>query len=331
MTGFTSSRSEMADLCVITHDERRYPRQGEVEHRCALVAARQLGLITRAQLLGEGLTERAIDYRLAAAQLTACFPGVYRYPGAPVSWHQKLLAVCLWRDAVVSHRSAAALWRLAGFEAGLVECVTSKSIHRMSGVILHRGTLGPGERGRLGPVPVTSPNRTLVDLAAVATFEDLEMALDDALNRRVTTLAKLHTRVAAMETRGRKGLTKLRSLLRELDDSPRVPTKFERLLAHVLGVEGLPKARREFEVVDGRRAVARVDFAYPEHKVAVEADSYKWHSSPQALQRDRHRSNALTQLGWRLHRATWWDATERPHEIQVAVANLLGVQRLRLA
>lgn len=314
------------------HAERGHlQRRHRIEQHCSRIAARQLGVITRAQLLDGGLSARAIDYRVAAGKLLRCFPGVYRYPAAPATWQQRLLAACLWADAVASHRSAAALWRFADVGPGPIECTTTKAMRPTNGVIIHRtGDLKAGGRGRLAAIPVTSPARTLVDLAAVVGNEDLELALDDALHRRVTTLAKIDGTMSALETRGRKGLAELDRLLSELRDCPRVPTKFERILAKVLTARPLPRFSKEYPVVVDGRVIARIDFAYPEQRVGVEADSFKWHSSPEAVRRDRDRSNALTQLGWRMHRATWWDAKDRPSEVQTAVASLLGLGTLAI-
>lgn len=288
-----------------------------------------MGLITRRQLLDLGLSARAIDYRVAAGHLIRCLPGVYRYPAAPRGWKQDLLAACLWSNGVASHRAAAALWRLAGTSPGLIEVTTARYLNAPDHIALHRADLsGTADKGALGAIPVTSPTRTLIDLAAAVSKEDLELALDDALHRGVVNLERLRVRMTTLGSRGRCGLATLRALTAELGSTPRVPTKFERILAKVLSGPGWPEPEREYEVVDGARLVARVDFAWPEAKVGVEADSFKWHSSPAAFRRDRERSNELTQRGWRLHRVTWWDAIEHPDEVRAAVATLLGVGRI---
>lgn len=327
MTRITSHRRQIADLCTMTHAQRRYLQQGPSrEWAITQLAAKQMGLITRRQLLDFGLSARAIDYRVAAGHLIRCLPGVYRYPAAPRGWTQDLLATCLWSDGVASHRAAAALWHLAGTKPGIVEITTTRYLNAPDHITLHRADLsGTADKGALGAIPVTSPVRTLIDLAAVVPKEDLELALDDALHRRVVNLGKLGDRVVTLGSRGRCGLATLRTLIAELSTTPRVPTKFERVLAKVLAVPAWPSPEREYEVRDRSRFIARIDFAWPEAKVGVEADSFKWHSSPAAFRRDRERSNELTQRGWRLHRVTWWDAIEHPAEVRASVACLLGV------
>lgn len=311
----------------MTNDMRGYLQRGHpIERRCAAMAAKQLGLITRLQLTELGLTPRAIDYRHSTGALVRCLPGVYRYPAVPVTWQQRLLAACLWAPGVASHRSAGAAWRLAGIETSVIEITAAKALRCRKGVVVHRSTdLPAGDRGRLRSLPVTSPLRTILDLASVLEVEDLELALDDALHRRLTTLPNLVGRLERTEARGRKGLGSLKDIVSDMGTTPHVPTKLERLLASVLQHPDLPVFHKEHRVNHAGRVVARIDFAYPEHKVGIEADSFRWHSSPAAFRRDRERSNSLTQLGWRIHRATWWDARDRSSEVRAATANLLGL------
>lgn len=310
----------------MTPAQRRYLQPHTTsDHECIALAAKQLGVITRQQLLSFGVGERAIDYRVATGLLIRCYPGVYRFPAVPSSWQQELLAVCLWTNGVASHRAAASLWRMAGIGRCL-EITTTKALHGCAGIVVHRGgRLSNVDRGKLGPVPVTSPARTIIDLAAVLPIEDLELAIDDALHRKVTTVSRIEQRLAALGTQGRRGTARLVELLAQLGENPRAPTKFERVLSKVLATRPLPPFIKEHEVIDRNRIVARIDFAWPAQKVGVEADSFKWHSSTQAFRRDRERSNDLTLLGWKLHRVTWWEAVERPVEVRSSVASLLGV------
>lgn len=91
---------------------------------------------------------------------------------------------------------------------------------------------------------------------------------------------------------------------------------------------GLPPPVRQYEVRDSKgKLVARVDFAYPEALIAVEADGHEFHSSRRDWQRERTRQNALIRLGWKIYRVTWEDATRRPRQVVADITALLGSSR----
>src|SRR5688572_6776017 len=139
------------------------------EAACDRIAAGQHGVLSRQQALDGGLTGRAIDRRVASGRWRVALSGVYVPRPVPSSWHQQLMCAVLsgGPTALVSHRAAAALWRLGGFEEPWVE-VSLTSGHRIPGVIVHRrradDDAGPS---RIAAVPVTGVTRTLLDAATV--------------------------------------------------------------------------------------------------------------------------------------------------------------------
>src|SRR5688572_18521132 len=82
----------------------------------ARIAVRQHGLVTRSQLVAAGLTERQIDRRIGLGLLFVLHKAVYGVPAAKPSYEQALLAACLASRGAASHRSAARLFRLRGYE-----------------------------------------------------------------------------------------------------------------------------------------------------------------------------------------------------------------------
>ncbi len=126
--------------------------------------------------------------------------------------------------------------------------------------------------------------------------------------------------------RGRRGIGVLRKLLHERsDDGQPTQSRFETRLNRLLLGGGLP-ALRQFTIWDGGVFVARVDFCYPEVKVIVEADSYRWHSSKRAWERDIERRNQLTDLGWQIVHITWDDLTRRPQATLARIRALVQPQ-----
>src|SRR5947207_14606913 len=123
----------------------------------AWVAVRQHGLATRSQLLAAGLTERQIDRRIGLGQLLVVYEGVYRVPAVRPTYDQAVLAACLATGGVASHRCAARLFRLRGFERypEVEICVGSTRAPALDGVVTHR--LKGLDRTSIGVLPVTMP------------------------------------------------------------------------------------------------------------------------------------------------------------------------------
>ncbi len=237
-------------------------------------------------------------------------PGVFRIAGAPATWHQDLLAACMATSstAVASHRAAAKLWELPGFgdETEPEVTVTRHRWHRLAGVHCHETLALPrSDVTRRDTIPVTTPTRTLVDVARYAVSARLEEALDDALRRGLTTLDRLTARVDELSGPGRRGITKIRSLIDARDAAAAVPESVqERRLVRLLARNGLPRPVLQFEICDGSRFVARVDAAYPEQRIAIEYDSYMFHGSRHRHELDLARRNQLQALGWQIFHAT---------------------------
>lgn len=184
-------------------------------------------------------------------------------------------------------------------------------------------SLRPSDVTVIAGVKVTTPTRTLIDLAAVVSTDRLEAALDDALRRGLTSLRKLE---AALRSPGapRRGIATLARLL--AGRSPgRVPeSALERRLAALLVRSGLPKPVAQYEVREGSRVVARVDLAYPGFKLALEADGYAFHADRSAWERDRLRDNDLVGLGWTVLRFTKEQMQSQPVRVVAQVRRVLA-------
>lgn len=229
---------------------------------------------------------------------------------------------------MTSHRAAAGVWALAS---------TAKRIHELSipserrielpGVTIHRTQdLESVDVVVHRAIPVTTPARTLIDLAAVVPEDILEEGLDDALRRGLTSFGRLERRLCALGRRGRPGVATIRALLaRRGGATPESPleTRFLRRLR----TAGLPLPVPQYEIRHGGRFVARSDFAYPDLKLAIEVDSYEHHASRARFERDRKRLNALTELGWRVVHVTWAQLCNESDELIRLIAALVGERR----
>jgi len=307
------------------------------DRRIASLGARQHGLLTRAQAVRAGATRSMIHGRLTSGRWERLHPGVYRLAGVPGSWRQSLMAACLSAggEAVVSHRAAAALWLLPGFVEGVIELTLLHQRARHNGFIVHRvSSLPRADVVVIDEIPVTSPARTLIDLASVTREHVLEEALDDVLRRKLVKLARLRRRIDELGGRGRRGIPLIRSLVEARARGGAVPDRvFETRLLRLIRDGGLPKPVLQYEVRTGERLIAVIDFAFPDASVAVEAEGYRWHSGRARWERDLARRNVLAAQGWRVVHVTWNDLKYRPdgtlRGIRTALAEGMAARRLR--
>ena len=297
---------------------------------CARIAATRHGVITRAEALEAGLSSQAIYRRAKSGLWTHLLPGIYVVGEHHAHWHQRLAALTEWCKGVASHSSAAALWELDGFDAGGLEVSTARRrLPPWPHVTIHRVTTLPGDSETIAGIRVTSATRTLVDIAAGGEAERLELALEDALRRGLTSLPRLRWALSVEGGRGRAGARLLRGLVDRIDAHQRVTESgFETRLQQLLRRASLPAPRRQFEIRDGDRFVARPDFAFPESKLAIEAVSFRWHSGRSAWTRDQTRLNAVVALGWRVMNVTWEDLRDRPEETVESIRRAFGRPRL---
>jgi len=301
----------------------------ETDRRLASIAAGQRGLLTYGQALGAGLSAEAVKRRLRRGRWESCHEQVYRIAGSPRAWEQEVLAACLAAgpDAVVSHRSAARLWGLDGFGKHEVEITVARPLcHRLRGVVVHRSTdLDRSMPTTRDGLVVTNPMRTLIDVGAVVRPRLVERALDHALGRRLVTLAGLRSELEAVARRGRRGAGVMRALLEERCGDAGVPDSvLEGRMLRICRDHALPIPVCQFEVRLGQRLLGRVDFAYPERRLAIEVDGYERHASLEAFQHDRARQNDLVAAGWTVLRFTWEDVLQRPERVAAAILGFLA-------
>lgn len=311
--------------------------EAEPERRLTSVAARQYSVFTRREAVTAGMTGRMIGWRLTNGRWTEVHRGVYRFAGAPVTWHQRVMAACLAAgpDAVASHRSAAALWSMDGFEAGPVEVTSPVTPRVVGGASIHRSrSLKGADITRTLGIPVTTVARTLIDLASSVGDEDLEAALDWALREQRTTVAYLRRRLAALGSRGREGTARLRALLDDRERNGTFDSRPEARTSKLLVAAGLPPPVRQFRLVDDDGVlVARFDLSLPPARIAFEFESYRHHYGRQAWRRDVGRNNHAAAHGWLVFRVTEDDLTD-PHSTlfaRVTLAYALRLQDLRPA
>jgi very-short-patch-repair endonuclease len=292
----------------------------------ARVAAGQAGVFSRAQAIAAGLTRHQIRQRVRDGMWEVELPAVYRFTAAAADERARLWAAVLWAgpDGVASHRSAARQWDLELSAPKRPEVIISaRRAVRSPLVVVHRTTtLAPGDiqfhRGLL----VTSPARTIIDLAAVLRPEDLEVAFESARRLRLLTVSTVRDRFEVLRGTGRAGSTVLAEMLDGADGQAPADSRLEVKLARLLRAHGMPSPVRQYEVLAHGRWY-HLDFAWPARRVVVETDGRGRHANRTAFQRDRARWSALAAQGWRVLVVTWADVTRRPEHVLAQIADAL--------
>ena len=288
----------------------------------AAITDRQGGVVGRQQLLELGLGESAIDRRLRAGRLHSVHRAVYSVGHRVLGVDGRRWAAVLACGpcAAVSHRTSAAAWGIRSSASATIDITIGPTGRvKRPGIRLHRQRYRvPDEFAHLGGLPITTPARTLLDLAAGGLRErPLEAALDRAEWLRLIDFAELKRLLARYPTRS--GSPSLQALLsRYAAGSIKTRSVLEELALKLCDAHGLPRPKINCSVEGKVR-----DFYWPGCRLVVEADSYAWHRSPSALNDDRERDVRLMLRGYRSLRFTWEQVTQRREYVAGALLRAL--------
>jgi very-short-patch-repair endonuclease len=287
--------------------------------RVAALAERQHGIVSYAQLQDMGLDKSAIERRVRRGGLHRVRRGVYAVGHARLTQEGRFLsAVLAYGDrAVLSHNSAAVLWRMRPAKGPRVDVTVPSggTRARRGAVIVHRSPLPDEDVTVRDSIPVTTPGRTLVDIADCSTRRELERAIDEALYLGLDLSS-------VQPFPGRRGAGLLASVLNEhAPGTTRTRSDFEEVLLALCREYGLPEP-----LVNQRIEGYEVDFVWPDARVIVETDSWSAHGRRSTFESDRLRDAALQVAGWRVIRITWRRVTREPEAVAAQLGALIGVQ-----
>lgn len=282
----------------------------------AELASSQYGVFARFQLLALGIHPKLIDRRLAAGRWVRLAPGVYGLPGHRDTWDQRLWVVYLAAGdaATVSHDSAAALSAMDGFPREVLSVTVPHPQHqKVAGAIVHQTRFLPRHHWvNLYGRRTTTPARTLVDLASTTSRLRLDRAYESSLLSGHVTHAKMSCCFGELLLPGRKGMTKLASILDERGPGF-VPaaSELERMLFDACARVGLEPVR-QFPLPGRGDITGFVDAAFVEAKLILEADGRRWHDRVASQGKDRARVNAAARVGWQTLRFGYEELTADP-------------------
>jgi very-short-patch-repair endonuclease len=247
--------------------------------------------VTRTQLLGLGLGPDSIKHRIAKGRLHPLWRGVYALGRPEVDRHGRwMAALSCGPDALLSHRSAAALWGLvqgaARTEIDVV--VPRKTVRRRPGIRVHRRIdLSPEHCREVARIPLTDPISTLVDLAAGGPEWQVERAINDADRLDLVDPETLRAAIEALPPR--PGMACMRRLL---GCDALTDTGLERKFLAISRRAGLPRPETQAWVTG-----YRVDFFWPQLGLIAEADGWCHHRTPGEQATDHRRDQAHTAAG----------------------------------
>jgi Transcriptional regulator, AbiEi antitoxin/Protein of unknown function (DUF559) len=257
------------------------------------LARRQHGLVTRADLIGLGFTRKGIEQRLATGRLHPVARGVYAVGWPQLTRERRWMAAVLacGAGANLSHRSAGALWKIATERGSRVDVSSRlRRRHRRDWIRARtRPTLRPEDLTTRSGIPVTTPVRTLLDLAAELGPLPLERAVNEADKRNLIDPVALRAALAGYS--GEPGVRALRKLL-DRDTFQLSDSDLEILFRPIAAAAGLPPPLGK-RIVNG----FEVDFHWPDLSLVVETDGLLYHRTPSAQARDRIRDQTHTASG----------------------------------
>jgi hypothetical protein len=293
----------------------------DTDHRIRRLADAQEGVVRHADLRRLGLTQQQIQHRRESGRLIDLHPCVYAVGHTRISVLGRRLAA-VWTygaTAVLSHRAAAAAWGLRSSGGGDVDVTvpTTAGLSRRAGTRLRR-TSRSLETTHLGLLPITTPARTLLDLAAIVPPHGVEAALKQADLLELFDLRTLEAVVAAHPRH--RGRTVLAGLLADARASELALTlsELEDRFRALCDAHSLPRP-----AVNARPLGFRVDFLWPAARLVVEVDGWRAHRTRAAFETDRARDQALTAAGFRVMRFTYRQVTDGPHDVAATLAAVL--------
>ena len=289
----------------------------------AALAGRQHGVVARRQLLELGLGRGAIAHRVEGGRLHPLHRGVYavghRVPTTQRAW---MAAVLVADGAVLSHRSAGALWGILGSARRNTEITVARYVRPRARIEIHEGPLPPDEVTTRNGIAVTTPARTLLDLAAVVSPHHLERAATEAEIQRLTSPTSLAALVARYPTR--TGTKAIRKLLRTRDIGRNI-TKHQLELRFLAFLDAQRLTRPRINAtVDLHPKPREVDCLWPYHRLVAELDGFATHGTRKAFEEDRERDRALLVAGYRVTRITWRQLAEDEQALAEALRSLLA-------
>lgn len=287
------------------------------------LAERQHGVFARRQLVGLGIRPKLIDRWLDAGRIVTVRRGVYALSERLLARHGRWMAAVLavGPDAALSHGSGGALWRVAREPGGLIHVTTPRRPRAQDGIALHCLPLAADEVTVHDGIPVTTPARTLFDIASRVSFAELARAAREAEYLRLFEGPSLPELLARYP--GKAGSRHVRRLLEEGWSAAPTRSALEARFTDFIREYDLPRPERN-ALIELPRRVLEVDFLWRDAQLVAELDGYEAHGARQAFEGDRERDLELQVAGFRVVRITWRRLRSRRAELARSIDSLIA-------
>ena len=288
------------------------------------LARRQHGVVSREQLLGRGWSRDEINWRLGTGRLHRIHAGVYAVGHRILTRQGRWLAAVLASgpEALLSHRSAAALWGLRGYSSGAIHITVPRKSTSTKQIRRHLSLVPEDERGVEEGIPVTSVHRTIFDLAATVSIDEVAAMIKEAEYLRRYDRLSLPDLLERYP--GRRGSRALQLALERITEEPpgRRRSKLEDRFTPFLRRYNLRLPRFNDPIALGSKLYV-ADCHWPDLRLIIELDGWEGHSSRSAFQDDRARDRALKVAGFSVIRLTWSQLDVEPDQIASDLRRML--------
>ena len=306
----------------------------EIQHRIHDLAGRQHGLVTRHQLLELGVSSASISRRGRNGQMRRVHAGVYALGPVASPWTREMAAVlACGGTALLAGSSAAALWEMRPRGSGPGGgpwgprsrdirdpdvLVVGANRGRRPGIhVIRVHALHPSERTARQDIPVTTPARTLLDLASLVGSRELERSTAKALREGLTTDDEIAHLLA--RHRGRPGTALLRGIVGQPHGPAFTRSEAEEQMLALLEEAGLPRPECNLEM-----GPYELDFFWRAARIAVEVDGFRSHGVRPRFEGDRRRDGWLAARGITVIRVTWSQVTRERTATAVMIGQALA-------
>ncbi len=287
----------------------------------AQIAGRQDNVISREQLLAIGVGRGVIARQLERRRWQRLHRNVYLIGAAPPTLRARAWAAALacGEGSVISQSTAAALYGLMAPRGDVHVTVPGRNPGYRQGVQIHRvTTLSLDEIVVRDGLTLTSPARTICDVAGIAPLNQAERVLAEARLQRLVTTRALERVIERTPTL--KGSSVIRTLLQANDDSGYTRSEAERRMCRLARAAGIDQP-----LVNAPLLGFVVDFLWPDQRLVVEVDGYQFHGHRQSFESDRRRDQQLVAAGYRVVRVTWIQLRDEPIAVITSIAQALAI------
>jgi very-short-patch-repair endonuclease len=293
------------------------------------IIARQHAAFTRRQARVAGFHRVTIVRRIERGTWICINDHVLRLAAAPVTEHQKVMAVVLsgGPDTVATASTALALRGVRGFRLLPADAVTARRPPRwaLPGVA-ETYRLAEEHRTEVDGIPTATVARALFDLGARVRRPRLARAVDAALAAKRVTIAELSAVLDDLAEHGRSGSASLRAVVAERHGAYVAPTtNLEAAFLDLVRVRGLPEPERQVNLGGRLGWIGQVDFLWRDERVVVETDGGAYHDSLTDRADDERRDRALESAGWVVLRFSDLDVSIRPTSVMRTLSRALAI------